>query len=77
MEMLRTAVCSVFADMNYSRRGDSVAANHEKTWWQELFATRRNGRMAPFLKGLIVAVAIAGAAVLVALLVVGVLQWAH
>jgi hypothetical protein len=26
-----------------------------KTLWQELFARRRNGRMAPFLKGLLVA----------------------
>ena len=50
--------------------GDSVAPNHKKTLLKELFATRRNGRMAPFLKGVLVALAILSAAVLVALLLV-------
>jgi hypothetical protein len=47
----------------------SKAANHRKTLWQELFATRRNGRMAPFLKALLIAVAIVSAGILVSLLV--------
>jgi hypothetical protein len=51
--------------------GISVAPEHNKKLLKQLFGTRRNGRMAPFLKGVLVAVAILCGAVLVALLMVG------
>jgi hypothetical protein len=61
----------VFADVNTQiLQGIPLPSSHKKTLFRELFATRRNGRMAPFLKGVLVALAILSAAVLVALVLV-------
>ena len=61
---------SVFADMPTQVAGKvTVATSHKKTLFRELFGTRRNGHMAPFLKALLVAVAICSAGVVVAFLV--------
>ena len=54
---------------NSACKGDTVAPSYKKTLFRELFGTRRNGRMAPFLNAVLVAVAICSSAVVVALLV--------
>jgi hypothetical protein len=46
-----------------------VAPSYKKTLFRELFGTRRNGRMAPFLNAVLVAAAICFSGVVVALLV--------